>query len=198
MRFHLATLKADLEDALAARSAARDDFAAASARVGSGAGADETEALRDALVRLDAATLAALKADNTLRRREADNALDAAREAGEADNAATFEQAFGALIVAIDRANFHDGDELRRLDALAYAFDKLPAVEPDRTADLLLKTEALAALVLFAAEELRASDERYLLTDRLDLELTASWRARDALTLALARLTALDGGRERP
>ena len=61
-----------------------------------------------------------------------------------------------------------------------------------------MKTEALAALVLFAAEELRASDERDLLTDRLDLDLTASWRARDALTLALTRLVALDGGRERP
>ena len=112
--------------------------------------------------------------------------------------AATFEQTFAALIVAIDRANFHEGDEVSRLDALAFAFDKLPAVEPDRTADLLLKTEALAALVLFAAEELRASDERDLLTDRLDLDLTASWRARDALTLALTRLVALDGGRERP
>jgi len=183
MSHNLADLKAARNAALAAYFVARD--AADNAKAAYLAARDSLNAAR--LADLDA-RLGASSGASFL----------AARFTGQADHAATFEQAFGALIVAIDRANFHEGDEVSRLDALAFAFDKLPAAAPDRTADLLLKTEALAALVLFAAEELRASDERYLLTDRLDLELTASWRARDALTLALDRLTALDGGRERP
>lgn len=113
------------------------------------------------------------------------------------DAAATFEQTFAALIVAIARANFHEGDEVSRLDALADAFDKLPPASPDRTADALLKTEALAALVLFAAETLRASDERYPLADRLDLDLTSACQAREALALALDRLDGLAAARAR-
>jgi hypothetical protein len=106
--------------------------------------------------------------------------------------AATFEQAFAELPSELNRATA-TGDEVRRLDALAYAFDKLPQLDRDRPADLLLKAEALACLALFAAEELRAASERDEVARRLNLDLDTSpaLLARDAHLAALQALAPL-------
>lgn len=143
---------------------------------------------------------------DALDRLAASRSLDACSEGlpTEADHAAalaalaaaTFEQAFAALAGALDLSPHRleaseETTEIERLDAVTFALDKLPALDPHRVTDLLQKSAALAALAAAAAAELQAAAESHEVAFRPDLDLTLAVTARAELRFALGCLDGL-------
>jgi hypothetical protein len=117
----------------------------------------------------------------------------AALEAARAD--ASFDQAFNEL------ANFHGfgsvaDNEVKRIEAVTFALDKLPQLTPHRVYDALQKSAALAALAAAAAAELQAAAESHEVALWPDLDLSLAVTARADLQVALSALNELlDQGR---
>jgi hypothetical protein len=119
-----------------------------------------------------------------------------------ADSAAlpTFEQAFAELAAAL-KVHAADNDDARaetteettkieRLDAVTFALDMLPQLDPHRVTDLLKKSAALAALAGAAAAELQVAAERKA-EDGQEIDLALAVTARAELRFALDCLDAL-------
>jgi len=75
--------------------------------------------------------------------------------------AATFEQTFAALAATLDLsphrgAATEETTEIERLDAVTFALDKLPRLDPHRVTDLPHKSAALAALLAATAGRFQA------------------------------------------
>jgi hypothetical protein len=151
-------------------------------------------ALKAAGSALSAASLAAHDAFDT---------LHAAADT-EARAAAPFEQAFAELALVCSPsfgAEPDTLDEVARLDAVTFALDKLPQLDPHRVTDLLQKTAALAALAAAAAADLEAAAELHEVAFRPELDLSLAVTARAELRAALEcldGLAALSATRERP
>lgn len=110
--------------------------------------------------------------------------------------AATFEQTFAALAAALEcsphrGAATEETTEIERLDAVTFALDKLPRLNPHRVTDLLQKSAALAALAGAAAASLEAAAESHEVAFRPDLDLTLAVTARAELRAALECLDGL-------
>jgi len=117
-------------------------------------------------------------------------------EAHLALEAATFEQAFAELAGALDLSPHRleaseETTEIERLDAVTFALDKLPQLDPHRVTDALQKTAALAALAAAAAAELQAAAESHEVAFRPDLDLSLAVTARAELRFALECLDGL-------
>jgi hypothetical protein len=121
-----------------------------------------------------------------------------------ADSAAldTFEKAFAELAAAI-KAHAADNDdarvetteettEIERLDAVTFALDMLPQLDPHRVTDLLQKSAALAALAGAATASLQAATESHEMKIDINLAVTARAELRFALDCldALSKLAA--------
>jgi hypothetical protein len=192
---------ADRDAKLAAYLAARDALKAARAAYPSAraeddalqAALDEEEQCNALQAALDAAFDALPTAADRL---EAHLALEAA----------TFEQAFAELAGALDLSPHRleaseETTEIERLDAVTFALDKLPQLDPHRVTDLLQKTAALAALAAAAAADLEAAAELHEVAFRPELDLSLAVTARAELRAALEcldGLAALSATRERP
>jgi hypothetical protein len=107
-----------------------------------------------------------------------------------------FEQAFAALADALSVSPSFDAateetTEIERLDAVTFALDKLPQLDPHRVSDLLQKTAALAALAGAAAASLQAAAESHEVAFRPELDFTPAVTARAELRFALECLEGL-------
>jgi len=121
-----------------------------------------------------------------------------------ADSAAlpTFEQAFAELAAAL-KVHAADNDDARaetteettkieRLDAVTFALDMLPQLDPHRVTDLLQKSAVLAALAGAATASLQAATESHEVKIDINLAVTARADLRFALDCldALSKLAA--------
>ena len=125
-----------------------------------------------------------------------------------ADSAAipTFEQAFAALADTLKahaaaNADAHaetnrETTDIERLDAITFALDMLPQLDPHRVTDLLQKSAALAALAGAAAASLQAATESHEVKIDINLAGTARAELRFALD-CLAALSKLAADKER-
>ena len=125
-----------------------------------------------------------------------------------ADSAAlpTFEQAFAALADTLKAHAATNADaraetteettEIERLDAITFALDMLPPLDPHRVTDLLQKSAALAALAGAAAASLQTATESHEVKIDINLAVTARAELRFALD-SLDALSKLAADKER-